>query len=104
MAFRRYAASSGWPEDLAPREVHILEVLSASDPMTRPEIARAIGMPWIGSRRSLKGNTPGGSYLASLMRRGLVASLGRVVRGQGRGHSLHLYTLAIDAERSATGG
>ena len=104
LAFREYATSSGWPEDLRPREVQILEALDASGPMTRPEIAKAIGLPWIGSRKSLASNTPGGSYLAGLMRRGLVACLGRVVRGEGRGGSVNLYSLSITAERSVSVG
>lgn len=100
-AFRRYAAASGWPADLAPREVHILEALAARGPMTRPQIAEAIGLPWIGSRKSLASNTPGGSYLASLARRGLVARLGRLARGEGRGKSMDVYSLTLTAERGA---
>jgi hypothetical protein len=101
LAFRKFAVLSGWPGDLTPRQVLILEALDARGPLTRPEIAEAIGMPWKGSRKSLVGNVPGGSYLAHLIRRGLVTNLGRIVRQSGQGRSIHLYTLAIIAERGA---
>lgn len=96
LSFRRYAVEQGWPEDLRPRAVQILNVLAARGvPMTRPELAEAIGMPWKGSRKSLTSNDPEGSYLAHLAARGLVQVLPRAVTvsGQGRGRSLNLYYL-----------
>lgn len=99
LAFRDFAAGRGWPSDLPPRAVMILDALSTG-PMTRRQIADAIGMPWKGSRLSLKSNGPGGSYLAGLMRRGLVVPLGRLVTGRGKGRSVNLYSLALTAERS----
>jgi hypothetical protein len=110
-AFRLYAIECGWPEDLRPREVQILNVLAARGvPMTRLEIAQAIGMRTdrTGDRghghktlELLSGNGPGGTYTASLMRRGLVAKLkrGSVVAGLGKGHSRDLYYLGPEAVR-----
>lgn len=102
LAFRRFARANGWPEDLRPREVQILNVLAARGvPMSRLELAAAIGMRTdrMGSNGTLallgSCNGPGGTYTASLMRRGLVVSLGRLatVMGQGKGRSRHLYAL-----------
>lgn len=99
LAFRSRARRAGWPEDLPPRAIEILDALESRGPLTRREIADAIGMEWHGSRASLKarGNS---TYLAELMDRGLVVSLGKVVRGTGRGHSVQLYSLALVTERS----
>lgn len=99
--FRDRARAAGWPEDLRPRAVQMLNALWDHGPMTRREIADVIGMPWKGSRKSLVSNDPEGSYLAHLLARGLVVSLGRAhrVTGQGRGKSCHVYTLAFDIDR-----
>lgn len=102
VAFRAYALEHGWPAGLRPRAVQILELLHRDGPKTRRQIAEALGMPWKGSRKSLVSNDPEGSYLAHLMARGLVVSLGRVVRGRGKGRSCHLYSLALDATRRST--
>lgn len=76
-AFHRRAAAAGWPYPISPREVQMLDLLWQRGPMTRRELAEATGMPWKGSRKSLCGNCPGGSYLAHLQRLGLVIRLGR---------------------------
>lgn len=102
VSYRRYARENGWPEDLRPREVQVLNALAARGvPMTKPELAAAIGMPTSEAFRSgkrrvlLSGNGPGGTYTASLSRRGLIVSLGRLatVAGRGRGRSRCLYAL-----------
>jgi hypothetical protein len=98
-AFRDYAIASGWPEDLPPRCVQILEALSRLGPLTREEIAPAIGLPWIGSRASLKSRGGRGSYLADLMARGFVVSLGRIAGGRGKGGNRNLYTLGLAVEK-----
>lgn len=100
--WRQYARERGWPDDLRWRAVQILDVLDQHGPMTRREIAAAIGMPWKGSRKSLVSNGRGGTYLASLIRRGLVVSLGRCVQAGGRSQNVHLYSLSLLAQRSAT--
>jgi hypothetical protein len=50
LAWRRRAAGSGWPADLQPRAIQILDALSARGPMTRREVAAAIagefGLSW----------------------------------------------------------
>lgn len=99
LTFRIRSLRVGWPPDLRPRHVEILGLLETRGPMTRREIADALGLPWHGSRHSLKSNDPEGSYLAHLMARGLVIQLGRVVNGRGSGSSVHLYDLAIGAQR-----
>lgn len=98
-AFKKRARDAGWPEDIRPRAVQILNALWDHGPMTRIELAAVIGMPWKGSRRSLHSNDPEGSYLAHLMKRGLVITLGRIVRGKGRGHSTQIYSLPLWIQR-----
>jgi hypothetical protein len=101
LGYRRFAARNGWPEDLRPREVQILNALAARGvPMTRPELARAIGMRTDREDRPghvalLAGNGPGGTYTASLLRRGLLVALKRasVVHGRGKRRSRDLYAL-----------
>lgn len=97
--YRDRAIQAGWPADLRFRAVQILNTLWERGPMTRREIADAIGMPWKGSRKSLVSNDPEGSYLAHLMARGLVVCLGRQVRGEGKGRSVNLYSLPLDIQR-----
>lgn len=100
-AFRDRARAAGWPEDLRPRAVQILNALWDNGPMSRREIADAIGMPWKGTRESLCSNDPEGSYLAHLAARRLVVVLKRArrVTGKGRGHSVNLYSLPLDIQR-----
>ncbi len=101
--FRRYARRHGWPEDLRPREVQILNVLAARGPMTARELAEAIGMrtdqvnSTHGGPRLLGGNGPGGTYTASLMRRGLIVKIGR--KQQGCDYQV-VYSIALTAQRS----
>lgn len=89
------AARCGWPRDLRPRAVQILNTLYQRGPMTRRQIAEAIGLPWNGSRKSLTSRDTEGIYLWHLVRRGLVVRLPRLVKGTGKGRSTHLYTLAL---------
>ncbi len=95
------ARAAGWPEDLRPRSVQILNLLWDNGPMTRRQLSDAMGLPWLGSRGSLKSNDAEGSYLAHLMRRGLVVTLGRIVKGKGKGHSVQIYSLPLWIERKA---
>lgn len=99
-AFRRWAVAQGWPADTPPRGVQILNAIWARGPMTRRELSDALGLPWKGSRKSLSATRlPGGSYLAVLMRAGLVVSLGRAVSGFGKGKNRTLYSLAEGVQR-----
>lgn len=93
LAFRRFALDSGWPEDLRPRAVQILNLLYDNGPMTRRQLSDAMGMVWKGSRKSLVSNDPEGSYLAHLVNRGLVVNLGKVVKGKGSGYSVCKYAI-----------
>ena len=101
-SFRAFARRSGWPADLRPRSVQILNLLASEGPKTKCEIAAAIGLPWEGraSRRVLKSNDPEGGYLAHLMKRGLVVCLGRKVQNGGKGKNTSLYSASLTAERS----
>lgn len=109
LAFRGFADRHGWPADLRPRHVQILNLLAgAGVPLDRQQIAAGIGLPWIGSRKSLCSRDPEGSYLAHLAARGLVLRLFRARRvlGEGKGRTRDLYTLgpaalAILAQRAA---
>ena len=101
LTFRRYAEKHGWPTDMPPRCVQMLNVLHDQGPMTRRQIADAIGMPWKGSRKSLVGNVPGGSYLAYLMRKGFVVCIPRSCTGKGSGRSTNVYALSLAVERNA---
>lgn len=98
-AFRNFAERCGWPSDLRPRSVQILNVLYERGPQTRRQIAEAIGMPWKGSRHSLSSNDPEGSYLAHLQKRGLVVRLGRIVRQGGQGKNVNLYSIPAHIKR-----
>jgi hypothetical protein len=99
LAFRKYAKRYGWPEDLRPREVHILNAILKHGPMTRQQMCETIGLRWNGSRRSLRCKYGRGSYVANLLYRGLLVSLGKIVKGRGRGSSRQLYTIPLFTER-----
>ena len=100
-SFAKYACENGWPEDLRPREVQILNVLAARGvPMNRLELSAAIGMRTDrmggnGTLALLTGNGPGGTYTASLLKRGLLSKVTRgfLVSGLGKGRSRDLYFL-----------
>lgn len=103
-AFRDRARSAGWPDDLRPRHVQILNTLWDNGPMTRLAIAKAIGArtDFPGphpQRRVLHSNDPEGSYLAHLIARGLLVTLGRRARGKGKGKSVFIYSLPLTIQR-----
>ena len=98
--------------------MQILELLWQRGPVTREEIGAALGLRKI-ARRIGNGrisywypmhcNTPGhgadNSYTADLLRRGLIISLGRIVRNKppgartGQGRNTVLYSLPLNIER-----
>ena len=96
-------ANRGWPEGLRPWEGKILDALSRLGPMTRREIAAAIGYPWPDNqRKAFSCQRPGGSCLAYLIRLGLLVKLpGRpgTVLGHGHGKSGCVYSLSFNVER-----
>lgn len=90
----------GWPDSVRWREAQILDALAARGPMTRREVADAVGIRWPANQRAGLGNkhVPGQNYLAHLVRLGLVLKLpGRPAPGRGKGRSYCVYTLALDA-------
>lgn len=115
-SFRQYQIGRGWLPDrcgvLGPRYVQVLDALWERGPQSRRELAAVIGMPWKGIRNSLTGNAEGGSILATLMRRGLVVCLGRIIRSPdcgrgnraGQGHNTRMYSLPLDVERGSVTG
>lgn len=107
-AFKRFVASRGWPDHLAPRHVQILDYLWEHGPATRWEIAAAIGMSTArGQRRLLSYNTRSrkkttrGSYIADLLYEGLVerSQTRMAVSGPTKYHRVHLYWIAPGVER-----
>lgn len=104
-AWKRLSRERGWPETIGgratnPRHVQILDLLYERGPQTRRGIAEAIGMRVDSVYGNvLPSNGPGGSYLAELIRAGLVVSLGRVVRDDGKGRNVAIYSLSLDVER-----
>lgn len=105
-AYARFATDMGWPAEtfgvLRPRAVQILTELYQRGPMTRRELAAAIGMPWRGVRNTLSSNDPEGSYVANLQRRGLVTRLPRCLDdSQGSGKKVYRYAIATGVRRGA---
>lgn len=96
---KRVARGLGWPESLSLRAVQILETLYRCGPMTRKQIAEAIGMRWNGSRRTFSNSrVPGHSYLAELQRAGLVVRLESAITHKGKGNHQDLYLVALEVE------
>jgi hypothetical protein len=109
-AWRQLARERGWPVTINGRAVNrrhvqVLDVLWERGPQTRVQLAEAIGMKvHADQKKVLASNGEGGSYLAELMRAGLVISLGRVVRTGGQGKNVHLYALDPSIEKGAEHG
>lgn len=101
LAFSDYARGRGWPADIRPRQVQILDVIYERGPMSKRQICDAIGMRWKGSshKTRMASNEPGGSYLAGLLRRGLLVSVKRAVRSPRAGESADLYLIPLTAKR-----
>lgn len=100
--FHDRAREAGWPDNLGFREVQILNLLWEKGPQSRRQICEGIGANWIGSRMSMKSRTPGGSYLATLIRLGLVVRIRKGFRilGQGKGRTCDLYSLPLFITRN----
>lgn len=99
LVFSQRAKAAGWPDDLRPRAVQILNSLWERGPLSRRELCEIVGLPWRGTRKSLSSRDPEGSYLANLVARGIVVRLGRCVKGNGKGKSAYLYSLPLWIER-----
>lgn len=98
LAYRRFARERGWPEDLSPRQVQILDALYDHGPMGRRQMCELIGMRWIG-RKSMSGaRLPGNSYLADLLLRGVVFAIKKGFRISGEPLS-DLYFIGPEIKR-----
>lgn len=112
------SAKAGWPADLPWRAGQILTLLWEHGPMTRVQIVEAIRPDLIGkcTRKRMNqalndndawhGKRHANSYLATLIRRGLVVSLGRVVRKHEpkRGNfNVVMYSLPLGIQRREGG-
>lgn len=90
LAFRKHARERGWPEDLGPREVQIIELLCDHGPQTLRQLVVRMGL-----RRDRKyplcGGTPGRSYPSELERRGLAYRVMRVIKDPNTGNLVDLY-------------
>lgn len=100
--FRDRARAAGWPEDLRPRHVQILDLLAERGAMTKRELCVAMGLSWTVSRRALKSNDPEGSYTAHLLARSLVVMLWEYPGGKG--NRLGWYMLAPGVEKGMAHG
>lgn len=99
-AFARWAVAQGWPADTPPRCVQILNLIWERGPMTRREVAAALGLPWKGIRKTFAATSlPGGSWFAVLLRRGLLVSFRRVVNNHRKGGNTDIYSLADGVQR-----
>jgi hypothetical protein len=97
---RRFILQSGWPTDLFPLEVRILDALASGQYMTRREIAASIGCTSANQRDWFK--CSGGSYnaLGNLVRRGLIKrSQGRNRKCRGKGCTSYEYWIPLDVLR-----
>lgn len=84
LSYRRFAGRNGWPEDLPPRAVQILNILAEQGPKTAEDLAAAIGVKTddrncvTGYRRFLKCSSHSslvqghGTYTGLLQSRGLI--------------------------------
>jgi hypothetical protein len=121
------SVKAGWPAGLKSRQVDILNLLWENGPMTREQIGATLGLhkkPKCGKFKSrangerlywypMHCNTPGHgadtSYMADLLRRGLIVSLGRIVRHKrpgprgGQGRNTFIYSLSLWLERKPHG-
>ncbi len=94
----KLAKALGWPEHLSLRSIQIAESLYQRGPMTRKQIANAIGIEWRGSRKTFSGRMPGGSCLAELQRSGLVVRLQSAITHGGKGNHEDVYFLGLEIE------
>lgn len=79
LGYQRFAIANGWPADTSPRGVQILNVLAARGPMTRHDLAVAIGATAHDDQRKLLSGTARqhGSYTAELLASGLITHIRR---------------------------
>jgi len=106
-SFRKYARDRGWPDEVGPRAVQILEVLFERGLMTRRQIVVAIGMNVDRPQKNWLFDTKHQtSYLATLMELGLVVRSPRLLvagtlpgKHKMQGKGLHFYGLSCEARQ-----
>lgn len=96
---RKLASALGWPDHLSLRALQIVELLYVRGPMTRKQIAAAIGMRWMGSRKTFSNSrVPGGSYMAELLQAGLLVRLQSAITHKGKGNHEDVYMVGLEIE------
>lgn len=85
----------GWPPDLNPKEIKILDSLERNGPQTRRVLATSIGEPADRNHEKLLMTHGGRSSMARLLARGLVAKLNM---NNGRRKQIRVYVLTRGAE------
>lgn len=95
----KWAREQGWPEDLTPPYVKVLNALWDFGPQTRIELARRCGFKRFGPRELLTSNDPHGTITGCLIARGMVIYLGRKVPTGRRGGNLGLYMISPNIQR-----
>lgn len=108
---RRFAERNGWPEDLPPRCVQILNVLCERGPLTALQLAEAIGTATDkrnsvhGGRRLLTCSAAScgghGTYTGLLKARGLIQAV-RKSFGPGGGQGRHETTYSVTLKAITT--
>jgi len=96
----RFAVSHGWPADLSPRCVQVLDALYEHGPMTKPQIAEKTGL-WLNSQ----GNLPrikGGFVMDILQHRGIVQVLHKCGT-DGKRRRLKVFALRSSVTRNFDG-
>lgn len=95
LGYRQFAARQGWPDDLPPRCVQILNLLCEHGPMTARDLAGRMGLDVSGRTcaQMLKCSSHSklsrghGTYTGVLLTRGLIATQRRYTSGRGRGYN-----------------
>lgn len=107
--YRQFAARQGWPDDLPPRCVQILNLLCEHGPMTARDLAGRMGMDTSGRTcaQLLKCSAHSqlcrghGTYTGVLLARGLIATQRRYTSGRGKGKNTLPNVYFVTAETIA---
>jgi hypothetical protein len=97
--WREQARRQGWPEDLSPPYIKVLNALWDLGPQTRRELVERCGFRWRGVHNSLASNDRNGCILGHLMARGMVICLGRKVYTGRQGGNVCLYMISPNIKR-----
>jgi len=100
---RRQALKHGWPADVRPLEIQILDVMLDGEFRTRAEIAAAIGLRSNNQREWFKTSSGSQSAIANLVNRGLLRRSSRRTRRSrtgGSGRTSYEYWMPLEVRRS----